>query len=172
MLQKAQKNSGILKYVTRSKTSPTRARNLISQAFIHPYLHMIYAVWPILSLSSIEKIEAKNRQLSRLIQNWWDATDDELRWLPNYETAGSKAQRFLRRFIDKAMIVSLELFEDYILDKAMAMYLRMHIEEEAFIDALPRGRFNHYINGWMNPSMEDRRQCYLDRISTLLHKGH
>ena len=56
MLQKAQKNSGILKYLTRSRTSSTRARKLISQAFIQPYLRMIYAVWPMLSLSSIEKI--------------------------------------------------------------------------------------------------------------------
>jgi hypothetical protein len=47
MLQKVQKNSGILKYVTRSKTSSARARKLISQAFIQPYLQMIYAVWPI-----------------------------------------------------------------------------------------------------------------------------
>ena len=45
MLQKAQKNSGILRYVTRSKTSSARARKIISQAFIQPYLQMIYAVW-------------------------------------------------------------------------------------------------------------------------------
>ena len=83
MLQKVQKNSTILKYVTRSRTSSARARTLISQAFIQPYLQMIYAVWPMLALSSIEKIEAKNRQLSRLIHNWWDATNDEVRWLPN-----------------------------------------------------------------------------------------
>ena len=67
--QKVQKNSGILKYVTRSRTSSTRARNLISQAFIQPYLQMTYAVWSMLSLNSIEKFEAKNRQLSRLIHN-------------------------------------------------------------------------------------------------------
>ena len=81
----------MLKYVTRSKTSSTRARQLISQAFIQPYLQMIYVVWPMLSISSIEKIEAKNRQLPRHIHNWWDATNDEVRWLPNYETAESKA---------------------------------------------------------------------------------
>ena len=151
MLQKAQKNSGILKYVTRSRTSSTRARSLISQAFIHPYLQMIYAVWPMSSISSIEKIEAKNRELSRLIHNWWDATHDEMRWLPNYETAESKAQRFLRRFIDKSETISSELFEDYILGKAMPMYLRIHIKEEAFIDALPRGRLNKYTSDWINP---------------------
>jgi hypothetical protein len=133
---------------------------------------MIYAVWPMLSLSSIEKIKAKNRQLSRLIHNWWDATNEEVRWLSNYETVESKAQRFLRRFIDKSETISPELFEDYILDKAMPMYLRMHIEEQALIDALPQGRFNHYVNDWMNPSREDRRQCYLDRLSTLLNKEH
>jgi hypothetical protein len=107
-------------------------------------------------------------QLSRLIHNWSDATNDEVRWFPNYETAESKAQLFIRLFIDKAMIVSLELFEDYSLGKAMTMYLRMHIEEEAFIDALPRGRFNRYVHQWVNPSMEERRQCYLDRLTQLL----
>ena len=172
MLQKVQKNSSILKCVTRSKTSSARARNLISQAFIHPYLQMIYAVWPMLSISSIEKIEAKNRQLSRLIHNRWDATNDEVRWLPNYETAGSKAQHFLRRFLNKAAMISHELFEDYILSKAMPMYLRMHIDEQPFIDALPRGRFNRYIREWMNPSMDEKRKCYLDRLSNLLNKEH
>jgi hypothetical protein len=145
MLQKVQKNSSILKYVTRLRTSSMRARKLISQAFIHPYLQMIYAVWPRLSVSSIEKIEAKNRQLFRLIHNWWDATNDEVRWLPNYERAESKAQRFLRRFIDKAATISPEFFEDYILGKAMPMYLRMHIDEQPLIDALPREIFNKYI---------------------------
>ena len=132
----------------------------------------MYAVWPMLSISSIEKIEAKNRQLSRLIHNWWDATNDEVRWLPNYQAAESKAQWFLRRFIDKAEKISPELFEDCILSKAMPMYLRMHIEEEAFVDALPRGRFNRYIREWMNPRVAERRKCYLDRLSNLLNKEH
>ena len=61
---------------------------------------MMHAVWPMLSISLSEKIEAKNRQWSRLIHNWWDATNDEIRWLPNYQVAESKAQRFLWRFID------------------------------------------------------------------------
>ena len=86
---------------------------------------MIYVVWPILSISSIEKIEAKNQQLSRRNHNWWDANNDEVRWLTNYETTESKAHRFLRRFLDKAATISSELFEDYILSEAMPMYLRM-----------------------------------------------
>jgi hypothetical protein len=146
MLQKNQKNSGILNYVTRSKTSSPKARKRISQAAIQPYLQMIYVVWPTLSISSTEKIKAKNRQLSRLIHNWWDATNDEVQWLPKYETAELKAQRFRWRFIDKSETISPELFEDYILGKAMPMYLRMHIEEEAFIDALTRGRLNRHTS--------------------------
>ena len=70
-------------------------RHLISWAFIQPYLQMIYTVWPLLSISSINKIEAKNRQLSRLFHNWWHANNDEVRWLANHQTAESKAQRFL-----------------------------------------------------------------------------
>ena len=172
MLQKVQKNSAILKYVARSQTSSMTARNLISQAFIQPYLQMMYVVWPMLSVSSIEKIEAKNRQLSRLLHNWWDATNDEVRWLPNYEAAESKALRFLRRFLDKAATISSELFEDYILSQAMPMYLRMHIDGHPFIDALPRGRFNKYIREWMNSSIDEKRKCYLDRLSNLLSKEH
>ena len=52
---------------------------------------MMYVVRAMLSVSSIGKIEAKNRQLSPLIHNWWDATDDEVQWLPNYEVAESIA---------------------------------------------------------------------------------
>lgn len=80
------------------KKSSEKARRLISRAFIQPYLQMIYVVWSLSSISSIEKNEAINRQLCRLIHNWWDVSDDGVRWLPNWQTAESKAQRFLRRF--------------------------------------------------------------------------
>jgi hypothetical protein len=163
MLQRIRKNSGILKYVARSKTSSARARKLIPNAFIQTYLQMIYAVMPMLSLSSIEKIEAKNQQLSRLIHHRWDATNDEVRWLPNYEKAESKAQRFLRRFIDKTATISPELFDDYILDKAMPMHIRIHIEGQALIDALPRGRFNHYVDDWI----DDNATCIIYRPSSI-----
>jgi hypothetical protein len=168
MLQKARKNSVILKFINRSKTSSAQARRLISQAFIQPYLQLIYVVWPLLSNSSIVQVEATNRQLSRLIHNWFDASNDEVRWLPYYHTAESKAQIFLRRFIDKAARIAFELFDDYILNKAMPMYLRMHVQERTFIDTLPKGRFCRHVNDWMNPSTDERRKCYLDRLSTLL----
>ena len=122
MLQKARKNSVILKFINRSKTSSAQARRLISQAFIQPYLQLIYVVWPLLSNSSIDRVEATNRQLSRLIHSWFDASNDEVRWLPHYQTAESKAQRFLRRFIDKVERIAFELFDDYILSEAMPMY--------------------------------------------------
>ena len=168
MLQKARKNAVLLKFINRSKTSSAQARRLISQAFIQPYLQLIYVVWPLLSNSSIEQVEASNRQLSRLIHNWFDASNDEVRWLPHYQTAESKAQRFLRRFLDKAVCLTFELFDDYILSKAMPMYLRMHVHERKFIAALPKGRFHKHVTDWMNPSANERRQCYLDRLSTLL----
>ena len=94
----------------------------------------------------MEKIEAKNRELSRLIHNWLDATNDEVRWLTNHEAAESEAQRFLRRFIDKSENISPELVEDYILDKAISMHLRLYIKERALIDALPWGRFSPDVN--------------------------
>ena len=168
MLQKAQMKSTILKYLTRSKTPSVKVRNLTSQAFVQPYLQMIHAVWLHLPISSIEKIEAKNRQLSRVTHNCWDANNEEVRWLPNYETAESKAQCFVRRSIDESGTISSGLFEKYILGKVILMYLRMHIEEQPYIHALPRERFIHYVNDWINPSIEDQRRCYLDRLSTLL----
>ena len=167
MLQKARKNSVILKFINRSKTSSAQARSLISQAFIQPYLQLIYVVWALLSNSSIDQVEATNRQRSRLIHNWFDASNDEVRWLRHYQTAESEAQRFLRRFICKAERIAFELFDDYILSKAMPMYLRMHVQERTFIDAPPKGRFRRHVNDWMNSSTDERRQCYLDRLSTL-----
>ena len=37
------------------------------------------------------------------------------------------------------------LFEQYILTKAMPMYLRTHLEENHFIATLPRGQSNNYL---------------------------
>ena len=64
ILGKVQKNFGILKYITRSETSSVEARKLLSQACIQPYLQIIYAIWPMLSLSSIEKTGEKSGALS------------------------------------------------------------------------------------------------------------
>ena len=84
--------------------------------------------------------------------------------------AETKAQCFLRFFIDKAIATSPELFDDYILSKAMPMYLQLHVAGPSFIDALPRGRFNKYVYDWMKSIRDDHRQCYLDRLSSLLKK--
>ena len=170
MLQKARRNSVLLKFITRSNTSSAQARKLIAQAFIQPYLQMIYVIWPLLARSKTDQVEATNRQVSRLIHNWLDASNDEVRWLPHHQTAESKAQRFLRRFIDKAVNITPELFEDYILSKAMPMFLRMHIEDGSHIVALPQGRFPKRVSDWMTLSTDERRKCFLDRLSSLLNK--
>ena len=82
----------------------------------------------------------------------------------------TKAQRFLRFFIDKAIATSPELFDDYILSNAMPMYLQLHVAGPSFMDALPRGRFNKYVHDSMKSIRDDHRQCYLDRSSSLLKK--
>ena len=51
------------------------------------------------------------------------------------------------------------------------MHVRMHIAEQALINALLRERFNQYVSTWMNPSREYRGQCELDRLATLLNQG-
>ena len=168
---KIQNKVRLLKYVARSRTSSMKARNLIFQAFIQPYFQVIYAVWPLLSNSSTEKTEAKNRQVHRLLQNWSDATNDEVRWFPNFQTAETKAQRFLRLFIDKAIATSPELFDEYILSVVMSMYLQLHVTGPSFIDALTRGRFNKYVTDWMKSMSDEKRQCYLDRLSSMLQQG-
>ena len=129
----------------------------------------MYAVWPLLSITTTAKIEAKNRQLYRLIYNWWDATNQEVSSLSDFEAAETKAQRFLRRFIDKIGLVLPDLFEDYILIKTMPMYMRMHLEAP-FIPALPVGRFNKHVRFWIKEEHLRPRTCYLNRLSQLLSK--
>ena len=101
------------------------------------------------------------------MHQWWDAISQEITSLPNFETATTKAQRFLRRFIDKVILVLLELFEDYILTEAMPMYLRMH-RHAPFIPSLPTGRFNKYICFWITEEHLRRKTCYLNPLSGFL----
>jgi hypothetical protein len=168
MLQKIHKNSTILKYINRSHTSSLKARIFVCNAFILPYLQLLYTIWPLLSINTTQMIEATNRKIYRLIYNWWDARNEEVLWLPHYQTAATRAQRFLRRFIDKAELNSPDLFEHYILIKTMPLYLRMHLEGAHFIAALPIGRPNRYIRNWINSTQNERTQCYLDRLQDFL----
>lgn len=106
----------------------------------------MYTLWPLLSISTIEKIEAKINNSTEL------CTTGAM--LPNFETAATKAQRFLRHFIHKVTLVLPDLFKDYILTKAMPMHMRMH-RDAPFIPALPTGRFNKYLlldHGRASPS--------------------
>ena len=119
--------------------------------------------------SSAHHHHCKNRQLHRLIYNWWDATNQEVSSLSDFETAETKAQRFLRRFIDKISLVLPDLFEDYILNKPMPMYIRMHLETP-FITAFPVGRFNKHVRFWIQEEDLRHRTCYLNRLSQLLSK--
>ena len=144
-----------------------KARELLSYAFNYPYFQLLYAIWPLLSQRSIEHIEAKYRQLSRLIHTWFDATVDEVHCFPNYQTIEMKAQRFLRRFLDKAFVLTPNLFNDYIIAKAMPLYLEMHHQDHVFIQHLLRGRTNRYVRHWMNHSVATHR-CFLDKIVSLL----
>ena len=164
MLEKIQTNSVVLKYVARSNTSSLKVRQLIFKAFILPYLQLIYVVWPLLSTTTIERIEAMHRRLYRLVHNWWNATNHEVTSLPGFETAETNTQRFLRHFIDKVVVVLPELFEYYTLSKAMPMYLRMHIEE-SFIDAFPCGRFNKYVKDWITEELLHTQTCYMNQLS-------
>lgn len=170
MLEKVQRNSFLLKCVARSKAS-LKARQLLFNAFILPYLQMMYLIWPLLSTTTIGKIEAKNRQLYRVVHHWWDARNQEITSLPNFETLTTKAQRFLRRFLDKITIVLPELFDDYILAKAMPMYMRMH-RNAPFIPALPVGRFNKYVCFWIKDEHLRHRTCYLNRLSNFLTNSY
>jgi len=170
MLHKINTNSVILKYLNRSRTSSFKSRVLIRNAFILPYFQLIYIIWPLLSNSLVERIEASNRKILWLVYNWWDARNTDLKWLPLYQTVATRAQTFLRRFLDKVSIVYPELFESYILAKAIPIYLRMHLYEKRFIIALPRGRPNKNIKNWINSNTNSTYQCYLDHLTHFLSK--
>ena len=53
--------------IARSRTS-LKARQLIFNAFIMPYLHLMYIRWPLLSTTTIDTIETKNRQLYQILK--------------------------------------------------------------------------------------------------------
>ena len=121
MIETIQKNSSLLKDIARSQTSSIKARQFIFNAFILPNLQLIYTVWLFLFRTTRDKVESRNRQLYRIVHNWWDATNDQVRLFPDFQTMETRAQRFLRRFIDKVLVEARELFDDYILIKAMHM---------------------------------------------------
>jgi hypothetical protein len=87
-----------------------------------------------------------------------------VKWLSSFKPAATRAQRFLRRFLDKTTTVAPQHVEHYILKKSMAMYLRMHMIEDHFIDALPRGRPNKYIRQWIHSNTNKHYNCYIDLL--------
>lgn len=53
----------------------------------------------------------KNRQLFRIIHRSRDTTNEEVQWLLQFQTAETRAQRFLRRFLDETQLFAPDLFE-------------------------------------------------------------
>ncbi|CAF1248104.1 unnamed protein product, partial [Didymodactylos carnosus] len=162
ILTKIKTNTPMITYVAQSKTSSYHARTLIFNAYVLPYFQQLYSIYPLLPDSTKDKIEARNRQVYRVINRWYDATNDEIKLTHRFETITDRAKKILRNFINKAHTVIPELFEKYTQSGSMQMYLQMH-NQSPFIQYLNVGRQSATVKRWLD--QEDR---YLDKLMSFI----
>lgn len=163
ILSRLTQNSAMLKFVAKSNTSSLLARRTLFNAFLLPYFQQAYLLYPLLSTTAQESLEAKNRSLFRLIFRWYDARNDEINWLPRFKNIRLRAREYLEKFVAKARIITPELFEMFEQHKLAKLMFTMHREEGGIIDALPRGRPSAKVLRW-----EGAEDTFLDHLSAFL----
>ncbi|CAF4887354.1 unnamed protein product [Rotaria socialis] len=89
---KIRKNLAIFKRLASSRMLSEEVAYQLYNAYIRPHYQSLLNIYPLLSISKQNKLEALNRQVFRSIHGWYDATNTEVSNLCKYKTIDELTQ--------------------------------------------------------------------------------
>ena len=158
----------MLKYVTQTKTLSVKARKLIPEVFIRPHLQIIYVVWPMLLISSIEKID-------RCLASYTIDRLQPMMKCSDYQTTRQQKRKHNTSFGD-SLIMLKRCHPDsskitFSTTPCQCVSANAHRRISAHLCFTSRKI--QPLRQWSDdPFMEDRRQYSQDHSSILLKKEH
>ena len=89
MKSKINKNMSIFKRLSNTRMLSLEVSYRLYHAYIRPYYQSLLNIFPILSCTRKQQLEAMNRKIFRSIHRWFDATNDEISNVPGFKTIDS-----------------------------------------------------------------------------------
>ncbi len=93
-------------------------------AFIHPYYQSLLNIFPLLTRTKKNQLEALNRKTFRTIHRWYDATNDEITALPIYKSIQLLTQLHFGKLLSTIIRSNPSVIADFIQHKLYLLYLR------------------------------------------------
>ena len=121
---KVNRNISIFKRLAKSRMLSNEISLRLFHAYIRPHYQSLLFIFPILSFSKQQQLEALNRRTHRIISGWHDATNDEISNVPSY-----KSLQHLTKLNFNNLLKSIErsnpgILADYLQHKMHLLYLR------------------------------------------------
>jgi hypothetical protein len=130
---KIRKNASIFKYLSASRVLSDAVAYKLYNAYIRPYYQSLLNVYPILSKSKHNQLEALNRQMFRTIHRWFDATNDEILNLPKYKSIDKLTQLHWAKIIPTILSTNPSILCDFLQHKMYLLYIYEYYHNPALL---------------------------------------
>ena len=100
-------------------------------AFIRSSYQSLLNVYPILSRTNKEKLEAINRKVFRIIYRWYDATNNEIKNLPIFKSMEVLTQTHFNKLLPSITRSNPSIIADYLQHKLYILFLNEYYTNPA-----------------------------------------
>ena len=111
---KVNRNISIFKRLAKSRTLSTDITLRLSHAFIRPHYQSLLNIFPILSYSKQQQLEALNRRFFRITLGWYDTTNDEITNVPGYKSINHLAKLHFNKLLKSIERTNPDILPDYL----------------------------------------------------------
>ena len=147
---KINKNIVVFKRLSSSRMLSQEVAYRLFYAYIRPYYQSVLNIYPILSRTKQQQMEAINRKVFRTIHRWHDATNNEVINLPKYKSIELLTHMHYTKLLHTIIRTNPSIIADVIQHKLYLLFLREYYlnpillkEKQAMVT---RGRTPDRIN--------------------------
>lgn len=123
---KINKNIVVFKRLSCSRMLSQEVAYRLYYAYIRPYYQSVLNIYPILSSTKQQQLEAMNRKMFRIIHRWHDAINDEISNLPNYKSFELLTHMHFTKLLYTITRTNPSVIADFIQHKLYLLFLRQY----------------------------------------------
>jgi Reverse transcriptase (RNA-dependent DNA polymerase)/Endonuclease-reverse transcriptase len=161
---KINKNISVFKRLSSCRMLSQEVSYRLYHAYIRPHYQSILNIYPALSHTKQQQLEALNRKIFRNIHRWFDATNDEITNLPAYKPIKVLTQIHFAKLLCTIIRTNPSIISDFMQHKLYLVYLREYYlnpvlqrEKQAIV---ARGRTSNRIQ----ELLEFNKQSLFDEV--------
>jgi hypothetical protein len=168
---KINKNISVFKRLSTTRMLSEKTSLKLYHAYIRPYFHSIFNIYPILSRTKQKQLESLNRKIFRIINRWYDATNDEIINFPTYKSIESLTRTHYTKLLTTIIHSNPAVIADFIQHKLYLLFLREYYTNPALLkekrNIVDKGRTSNrmlLLLASCNPSLFDYVFCYNEEL--------